>query len=139
MANEPITVEARIGAPISKVWNCWTSPEHIVKWNAASDDWHCPSASNDLRVGGRLVSRMEARDGRVGFDFVATYTDVQPESLLVYEIEDGRSVTVSFESVDGGTLVKETFTPENTYPLEMQRAGWQSILDRFKAHAEGEA
>jgi uncharacterized protein YndB with AHSA1/START domain len=144
MSAEPqfITVETRVNAPVEKVWKNWTTPEDIVQWNAASDDWCCPSATNDLRVGGTLTSRMEARDGSMGFDFSGTYTEVTPHELLAFRMgegEEAREVRVEFQGEGDSTVVKETFAAENTYPIEAQRAGWQSILDRFKAHVEAQA
>jgi len=135
----PITVEARIHAPVAKVWTHWITPEHIMKWNAASDDWHTPSASNDLRIGGTFKNRMEAKDGSMGFDFAGTYTDIQTHALIAFRFGEGadtREVRVEFEPVEGGTIVRETFTPETTHPIEVQRGGWQSILDRFKSYVE---
>jgi uncharacterized protein YndB with AHSA1/START domain len=134
-----LTVSSFVRAPISKVWECWTSPEHITQWNAASEDWHCPSASTDLRVGGQFVSRMEARDGSMGFDFTGTFTIVEPPRRLAFSMGEGeetREVVVEFQEKEEGTEVMETFDAESIHPLEIQQAGWQSILDRFKAHAE---
>lgn len=133
----PIVVRAIVNAPLSTVWEYWTNPEHIQEWNAASDDWYCPSASNDLRVGGMFTSRMEARDKSFGFDFGGTYTEVIPQARLAYILEDQRTVQVTFETGTGGVHVTETFDPENENPAEMQRAGWQAILDRFKWYVEG--
>lgn len=131
-----ITVETSISAGVEKVWECWTHPDHITKWNFASEDWWCPRAFNDLRVGGKLTSRMEAKDGSVGFDFTGTYIQIEPHKLLEYRIEDGRIVTVTFMKNGEQTVVTETFEAENTNPVEMQKAGWQSILDNFKKHVE---
>jgi uncharacterized protein YndB with AHSA1/START domain len=131
-----ITVSTVVKAPIDRVWNAWTLPEHITKWNAASDDWHSPSATNDLRVGGRFKCRMEARDGSAGFDFEGTYTRVEPQRQIAYAMDDGREVSMRFEPVDGGTKVSESFRAETENPVEMQKAGWQSILDNFRKHAE---
>ena len=131
-----ITVETIINSDTEQVWECWTHPDHITKWNFASEDWWCPRAQNDLRVGGKLTSRMEARDGSMGFDFTGTYTRIEPNKLLEYEIEDGRIVSVQFENRDNKTVLTETFEAENTHPIEMQKAGWQSILDNFKKHVE---
>lgn len=134
---QPITIQTVINAPLEKVWECWTTPAHIIKWNAASEDWHTPRAENDLRVGGTFTSRMEAKDGSVGFDFGGTYENVQQNALIAYTMSDGRKVKVTFEQHnDGGTTVLETFDPEATNSIEMQRAGWQSILDNFKKYAE---
>ena len=131
-----ITVEARVNAPVAKVWKHWTTPEDIMKWNAASDDWHTPSASNDLRVGGTFKARMEAKDGSVGFDFEGIYTEVRPNELIVYRMADEREVRVEFKAEGSSTVVRETFTAESTHSIEMQRGGWQSILNRFKEFVE---
>lgn len=131
-----ITVEARVNAPVAKVWKHWTAPESITKWNAASDDWHCPSATNDVRVGGLFTARMEAKDGSFGFDFAGTYTEMRPNELLVYKLGDDREVRVEFEGQGNATMVRETFTAEGTHSIEMQRGGWQSILNRFKDFVE---
>ena len=141
MNNElmPITVEAKVLAPVAKVWKCWVTPEDIMQWNAASDDWHTPSASVDLRVGGTFVSRMEARDGSMGFDFGGTYTEVETHALIVFQFGEGanlRQVRIEFVPHGDATVVRETFTPETTHPVEAQRSGWQSILNRFKSHVE---
>ena len=134
-----VTVEARVNAPVAKVWAQWVTPTHIMKWNAASDDWHTPSATNDLRVGGTFTSRMEAKDKSMGFDFGGTYTEIQHHALIAYRLGDGagaREVRVVFEPAGDSTIVRETFTPETTHPIEAQRSGWQSILNRFKSYVE---
>lgn len=131
-----ITVQATIQAPVEVVWKFWTSPEHIVQWNNASDDWHTPRAENDLRAGGKFVYRMEAKDGSVGFDFNGIYTTVEPHRLIEYAIEGGRKVRVEFEDLTGETRIIETFEAENENPVELQRNGWQAILDNFKRQAE---
>lgn len=133
-----ITVEALVHAPIEKVWRYWTEPEHITQWNAASDDWHSPRAENDLHVGGRFTARMEARDGSSGFDFGGTYTEVVPHERIVYVMdgEDERSVEVLFQAEGDGVKVIETFDAENENSLEMQKNGWQAIIDRFKKYVE---
>ena len=133
-----ITVEANVAAPIEDVWRAWTTPEDIVQWNAASDDWHTPRATVDLRVGGGFSSRMEARDGSMGFDLTGTYTKIVPHELIEFSLEDGRVVLVEFVAGEEGVKVRETFDAESTHPPEMQRAGWQAILDRFVRHAEAE-
>lgn len=135
----PITISAIVESSIETVWEAWTSPEDITQWNAASDDWHCPSASNDLQVGGRLRARMEARDGSMGFDFEGVYTEVRPHSALVFRLEDDREVRVEFMEVSGAVQVTETFDPDPDAPDELQRDGWQAILNRFKSHVEGKA
>lgn len=131
-----ITVAATIQVAVEKVWNLWTSPEHIMQWNNASDDWHTPRAENDLRKGGVFNTRMEAKDGSFGFDFSGEYTDIKTNELIAYTMSDGRKVHISFTSDGNTTTVTETFDAENTNPLEMQRGGWQAILDNFKKYAE---
>ncbi len=131
-----ITVQATVHVPISKVWQLWTQPEHITQWNNASDDWHTPRAENDLRVGGKFSSRMEAKDGSFGFDFSGVYDQVLENQRIDYTMGDGRKVQIHFSEVDGGTFVMETFEAENTHSVEMQRGGWQAILDNFKKYAE---
>ena len=131
-----ITVTATIQAAVEKVWNLWTSPEHITQWNNASDDWHTPKAENDLRKGGIFNTRMEAKDGSFGFDFSGVYTDIKTNELIAYTMGDGRKVDISFTSEGNTTTVAETFEAENTNSLEMQRGGWQAILDNFKKYTE---
>ncbi len=131
----PITVTNTVHAPLAVVWECWTSPDHIIKWNHAAEDWECPSAVNDLRVGGEFSARMAAKDGSTAFDFAGTYTRVEHEKVLGYTFGD-RTASVTFEEVPEGVLVTETFDPETENPIEMQRAGWQAILDNFKVHTE---
>ncbi len=133
---EPITVKAHVNAPIEKIWECWTEPKHITKWNSASDDWHTPRATNDLIVGGKFNTRMESKDGTQGFDFIGVYTQIEPHKLIEYTMEDGRKVKIEFVKEEDGYTIIETFDPENENPLEMQRAGWQSILDGFKNYVE---
>jgi uncharacterized protein YndB with AHSA1/START domain len=136
-AKKTITVQAVINAPVKKVWKLWTSPEHITKWNYASSDWHAPRASNDLRKGGKFSCRMEARDGSAGFDFSGVYDEVKMNELIEYTLEDGRKVKVTFSNNnDAETKVVETFEAEGTNPIEMQRDGWQAILDNFKKYVE---
>jgi predicted 3-demethylubiquinone-9 3-methyltransferase (glyoxalase superfamily)/uncharacterized protein YndB with AHSA1/START domain len=131
-----ITVEAAIHAPIGKVWQRFTSPEHIQQWNAASDDWHCPKAVNDLRAGGTFVFTMAARDGSFSFDFNGIYEEIIDNQRIAYTIADGRKVEVTFRAEGERTHVVETFEAENIHSHEMQRAGWQAILDNFKKHTE---
>lgn len=131
-----ITVSATIKAPVSLVWKRWTSPEDIVIWNSASEDWHTPMAENDLRVGGEFRSRMEARDGSMGFDFEGIYEKVQFQELIEYEIADGRKVSVVFKNHGSETEIVETFEAEGVNSVELQQAGWQSIMDTFKKYAE---
>ena len=131
-----ITVENTINAPVEKVWQYWTNPEHITKWNNASDDWHTPRAENDLRVGGSFVSRMEAKDGSVGFDFGGMYDTVRNNEYIEYTLGDGRKVKVIFSGQGNTTKVVESFEAEDTNPIEMQKGGWQAILDNFKKYTE---
>ena len=131
-----ITIEASVKAPVEKVWELWTKPEHITKWNSASDDWHTPRAENDLRVGGKFSSRMEARDGSMGFDFGGVYDDVKTNELISYTIGDGRKVDVNFKTEGDTTKITSTFEAESSNPIEMQRGGWQAILNSFKNYTE---
>jgi uncharacterized protein YndB with AHSA1/START domain len=133
-----ITVETVVNAPVARVWEAWTNPADIVEWNFASSDWRCPSAHVDLRVGGVYSARMEAKDGSLGFDFAATISAVEPESLLQYDLGDVRKVDVRFESTPAGVRVSETFDAEDQNTAEMQRSGWQAILDNFCRHVENE-
>lgn len=130
-----ITIETVINAPIELVWSCWTTPADIMQWNAASADWHTTASTVDLRVGGEFTSRMEAKDQSMGFDFAGKYTQVDAPNLLEALIGD-RGLRVEFATVDGGTQVRETFDAETENPVDAQRAGWQAILDNFKAHVE---
>jgi uncharacterized protein YndB with AHSA1/START domain len=131
-----VTVRTKINAPAVKVWNKWTTPEDIVKWNYASDDWHTPWAKNDLRLGSKFVARMEAKDGSQGFDFEGVYTRIRTHELIEYTIGDGRKVKVAFMASGNETEISEIFETEGTNPVEMQRAGWQAILDNFKKYVE---
>lgn len=131
-----ITVQATVSAPVEKIWELWNSPEHIIKWYAASNEWHTPKAKNDLRTGGKFLYRMEARDGSVGFDFEGTYETVIKYVLIVYSIADGRKVKIYFAGEGGETNIVETFEAENTHTTEQQRAGWQAILNNFKKYTE---
>lgn len=131
-----ITVTATVNAPVDKVWESWTKPEHITKWNSASDDWHTPTADNDLRKGGQFKSRMEAKDGSMGFDFWGIYDEIVPNKLISSTLGDGRKLDVTFTAVDNITHVTETFVAESENPLEMQQQGWQAILDNFKSYTE---
>jgi uncharacterized protein YndB with AHSA1/START domain len=134
--NNSITVVTTVNAPIEKVWSCWGTPEDIMQWNAASDDWHTPRSENDLRTGGKFSARMEAKDGSFGFDFGGVYDKVKEHELIEYKMEDGRKVRISFESNGGATTVTETFDMEQTNSREMQQGGWQAILDNFKKYVE---
>ena len=135
MATTQITVEATVAAPVSDVWRAYTTPEDIKQWNAASPDWHTTAASVDLREGGAFSSRMEARDGSMGFDFAGTYTRIVPNQLIEYAFGD-RSAKVEFIEQDKGVLVRVCFDPENEFPPEQQRQGWQAILDSFARHVQ---
>jgi uncharacterized protein YndB with AHSA1/START domain len=131
-----ITVETIVNAPVEKVWSYFTKSEHVKNWNNASDDWHTPRAENDLRVGGNFVYRMEAKDGSFGFDFGGTYDAVKENEYLEYTIGDGRKVKTSFIPQGTSTKVVENFEAETTNSVELQRSGWQSILDNFKKYTE---
>lgn len=135
MSNK-ITVSAIVNADLQKVWDNYTNPVHITKWNFADPSWHCPSASNDMREGGKYSARMEAKDGSFGFDFEATYDEIIEGETFTYTIPDGRQATVTFKNTAGQTEVKVTFDPEGQNPVEMQKNGWQAILDNFKNYAE---
>jgi uncharacterized protein YndB with AHSA1/START domain len=135
-AKTAITVKAIVKAPVEKVWKYWNEPEHITRWCAASDDWHAPKAQNDLREGGNFTTTMAAKDGSMSFDFGGVYTRVQTNKLIEYAMSDGRKVSIAFAANGNETEVIETFDPETTHPLDMQRAGWQAILDNFKKHTE---
>ncbi len=134
-----ITVTALVNKPVADVWNIWTDPQHITQWCAASDDWHCPKASNDPRTAGKFSSTMAARDGSVSFDFEGIYDDVQLHKRIAYTMADGRTCEILFSSENGVTRVVESFDAETQNTVELQRGGWQAILDRFKAHAEAQA
>ncbi len=138
MEDKKITVETVVNKPIEIVWDAWNNPEHMTKWNFASDDWHSPSAQNDLKIGGRFSARMEAKDGSTGFDFGGIYTNIEEKAVIEYTMdgEDQRKVKVTFETVEGGTKVTETFDAENVNTIEKQKGGWQSILDNFKKYTE---
>jgi uncharacterized protein YndB with AHSA1/START domain len=131
-----VTVQAVIQAPVEKVWTYWTEPEHITKWNQASADWHSPKAENDLRVGGKFVTRMEAKDGSMGFDFGGVYDVVKQHEAISYTMGDGRRVDITFAVQGNETKVTEIFDAENTHPVDFQQAGWQAILDNFKTYTE---
>lgn len=131
-----ITIQALINAPIEKVWIYWNTPEHVIKWNNASVDWHTPKAQNDLRKGGKFIYRMEAKDGSIGFDFSGIYEEVISNELISYIMEDGRKVKTIFTKMNIQTEIVTSFDPENENPLELQKTGWQSILDNFKKYAE---
>lgn len=131
-----VTVKSEIDAPVEKVWEYWTKPEHITRWNFASDDWHCPWVENDVRNEGKFSWRMEAKDGSFGFDFSGVYTIVEPYNYIGEVLGDGREVKIKFEKANDKTFVTETFEAETQNPVEMQRNGWQAILNNFKKYAE---
>lgn len=136
MNSTKIIVETTLLADITKTWNCWTAPEHIVNWNFAADDWHCPKASNDIKTGGKFSSTMASKDGKMSFDFEGIYDEVIPLKKIAYSLADGRQVEIHFESNGNQTTVIETFDPENENPIEMQKTGWQMIMNNFKKYTE---
>jgi uncharacterized protein YndB with AHSA1/START domain len=131
-----ITVSAQVNAPVQKVWDYWTNPNHITKWSFATDDWHVPHAHNDLKVGGKFNSRMEAKDGSFGFDFEGVYDQVIPFQYIEYTLGDSRKVNIKFTSDGNTTTIEESFEAESENPLEMQQMGWQMILNNFKRYTE---
>src|SRR6187402_1611686 len=131
-----ITVQSNINAPIEKVWEWWTSPKHITKWNNASDDWHTPYAENDLRAGGKFKSTMASKDGTMSFDFEGEYTFVEQNKAIEYVLGDGRNVKITFTATPNGVEIVESFDPETQNPEEMQLGGWQAILNNFKEYTE---
>lgn len=131
-----ISIQADINAPVEKVWEMYTAPEHVVNWNNASPDWHSPKADNDLKVGGKFLYRMEAKDGSYGFDFSGVYTLVQENSAIEYTMGDDRKVKIAFDGDDTKTKVSLVFEAESENSVEMQKNGWQSILDNFKKYVE---
>lgn len=161
---EPITVEVIINESVEKVWDAYTEPEHITQWAFASDDWHAPRAENDLRAGGKFNTRMvrrevesvarsepearrdratfqqesmrDAKDGSAGFDFSGTYDEVVPRQRIAYTMDDGRTAAVLFEEMGNSAYVKTIFDPESENSVELQRAGWQAILNNFKKYVE---
>ena len=131
-----ITIQNTINASIDKIWDFWTLPEHITKWSFASPDWHTPHAENDLREGGKFSSTMAAKDGSMSFDFGGEYTLVEKNKAIEYVLGDGRKVEISFTETPNGVKIIQSFDPETQNPEEMQRGGWQAILDNFKSYAE---
>lgn len=136
MNTTKVTIEATIASTPDKIWKFWTEPEHIVNWNFAADDWCCPSAENDLKVGGTYKARMEAKDGSFGFDFEAVYDEVIPLKKITYTLEDGRVATTDFKDLNGSTKVTTVFDAETENDIEMQKNGWQAILNNFKKYTE---
>ena len=131
-----ITVQTKVQAPLDKIWSFWTVPEHITKWNSASEDWHTPYANNDLKVGGKFKYTMASKDGTMSFDFIGTYSVIQDKRTIAYTIEDGREVIIVFEEQEDGVIIRESFDPELENPKELQQQGWQAILDNFKKYVE---
>lgn len=131
-----ITVEATVNVPIEKAWKYWAEPKHIMNWCNASDDWHAPKAENDLRTGGKFSTRMEAKDGSFGFDFGGVYSLVKDHEKIEYAMEDGRKVQITFVSTPEGVKITEHFDAEDQNPVEMQKDGWQAILDNYKKYTE---
>lgn len=131
-----VIVQTIVHAPMEKVWEYWNMPEHIPGWAFASDDWEARDSENDLREGGKFKTTMAAKDNSASFDFMGIYTEVKEHELIEYDMEDGRHVKVEFTQVPEGVKIVETFDPENENSEEMQRAGWQAILDNFKKYAE---
>ncbi len=131
-----ITVESIIEAPIDMVWDFWTKPEHVMHWNFASNDWHCPKANSDFNVGGEFHYIMAAKDGSVEFDFCGTFTKIIDKTFIEIFLEDGRELNIQFESDGSSTKIIETFEPEEVNSMELQKQGWQAILDNFKSYTE---
>lgn len=131
-----ISVEITVNAPLVQVWSAWITPADITQWNFASDDWHCPEAQIDLRVGGKFSYRMEAKDDSMGFDFEGTFTSIHAPHRLEYALGDDRKVAISFSETEQGIRVVETFDAEDVFSAEQQKQGWQSILNNFKKHVE---
>jgi len=136
MKANPILIETTVTADLKKAWDYWTLPRHIVNWNFASDDWHCPNAANDLQSGGKFNYRMAAKDGSFGFDFEGMYDEVIPHQKISYSLADGRQCVIEFKNVGDTTTVTETFDPEKTNSEELQRNGWQAILNNYKKYVE---
>lgn len=136
MSFTKISIQATVHATTQKAWDCYTLPEHIIHWNFASPDWHCPAATADFSVGGKFSARMEAKDGSFGFDFEGIYSEIIFGEKLVYGLADGRQVAVSFTKLDDNTTVTVDFDAENENPIDMQRDGWQAILNNYKTYTE---
>lgn len=131
-----IIITTTVNAPIETVWDCWVAPEHITGWAFASDDWECPKAENDVRVGGKSLTTMAAKDGSASFDIVSTYTMVEPQKHIAYTMDDGREVVIDFVETDAGVKITEAFDSESENSEDMQRQGWQAILDNFRKYVE---
>ena len=136
MEKTTLTINTTINAPVKKVWEMFNNPEHVIKWNNPSPDWHTPKAENDLREGGNFIYRMEAKDGSFGFDFGGTYDEVKAHERIAYTLGDGRKVDADFKEEGDVTHIVENFEAETQNTLEMQQAGWQGILDNFKSYVE---
>lgn len=136
MDKQKINIEATINASLEKVWQYYTEPKHITQWNNASDDWHTTRAENDLRQGGKFLYRMEAKDGSFGFDFGGVYDEVKANELIGYTMDDGRKAKIVFASADDRTKIEIDFDAETENPIELQRDGWQAILDNFKKYVQ---
>ena len=136
MDKQKITIEATINASLAKVWQYYTEPKHITQWNNASDDWHTTRAENDLHKGGKFLSRMEAKDGSFGFDFTGVYDEVKVNEYIAYTIDDGRKVEIDFSAQGNQCKIRIAFEAETQNPIEMQREGWQAILDNFKKYTQ---
>lgn len=131
-----ITVETTVKAPIANIWSFWTEPKHITQWYFASEDWHAPYAENDLHVKGKFKTKMAAKDGSAGFDFTGVYSRIEKHKAIEYTIPDGRKVKISFSDLGNQTKVVESFDPENENAYDLQKGGWQAILDNFRKYAE---
>lgn len=131
-----VTITATVKVSTAKAWQVWNAPEHIMNWNFASDDWHCPAAKSDLRTGGTFSATMAAKDGSMSFEFGGVYDVVEPEKHLAYTMGDGRKVDVVFESSAEGTVITESFEAESVHPVDLQKAGWQAILNNYVSYAE---
>ena len=137
MSFEKVTLQITLAAPLAKAWVYWTNPQHIQQWNFADPSWHCPAATNDLRIGGSFNYRMAARDGSFAFDFEGIYDAVESEALIAYHLADGRSVRITFEALpNGDSQITQIFDAEKENPIDMQRAGWQAIMDNYKGLVE---
>lgn len=134
--NVTITVETTVHVPVEKAWEYWTEPQHITKWSFASDDWHAPNAENDLRVGGKFLTRLEAKDGSFGFDFGGVYDEIRKNEYISYTLGDGRKVNITFISQENDTKIIEVFDGESTHSIEEQKAGWQAFLNNYKKYCE---
>jgi uncharacterized protein YndB with AHSA1/START domain len=136
MEKTSVTIEALINAPLEKVWECWTEGKHVVGWNFASEDWYCPAANNDLKPGGKFTATMAAKDGSMSFEFWGTYQHIENQKLIQAEMGDGRKLEVLFEKKGDQVLVTELFETETTNSIELQKKGWQAILNNFKKYCE---